>query len=264
MQHGLNNDYIYAVSKIVLTISDGTNSITSHGTGFFIKKDSDLFFITNRHVVQPGWSDTQYSSYTKIQKIVIDRRIYDKSTKSTEVENMEVANYEISYPENDKDDIACIANIQVRNWSGKTPMNIAFSMLATSEQFENDLTICDNVVFIGFPIVYDHKHNMPILRGGVISSDPRLDYSFNGENNGHILAYEAFSTSGASGSPVFATQKGFQIGEGLKAPEGFYRPVLLIGINAGSITKSGEHQQMSYMFKSDQIIALIEKQAEKK
>ena len=68
MQHGLNNDYIYAVSKIVLTISDGTNSITSQGTGFFIKKDSDLFFITNRHVVQPGWSDTQYSSYTKIQK----------------------------------------------------------------------------------------------------------------------------------------------------------------------------------------------------
>ena len=139
-------------------------------------------------------------------------------------------------------------------------------MLADSENFEKDLSICDSIAFIGFPTVYDHKNNMPILRSGVISSDPRLDYSFNGKDNGHVLAYEAFSTSGSSGSPVFAIQKGIKVGNGLEAPDGFYRPVMLIGINAGCFWYGPNkvHQHLSYMFKSDQIIKLIDKPEEAK
>lgn len=261
MHHGLNNTYIYAVSKITLVISNGTDNVSIQGTGFFIVKENELFLITNRHVVQPDWKEPKYQGY-KLLSITFDRRDYNETTKNVEVETIEMKSYNMLFAENDIDDIACITNIEVNDcWSKKTPICIEYSMLANSENFEKDLSICDSVAIIGFPIVYDHKHNMPILRSGVISSDPRLDYSFNGRDNGHALAYEAFSTSGASGSPVFAIQKGFKIGDGLKAPDEFYKPVMLIGINAGSIETNPDkvHQQMSYMFKSDQIIKLIEK-----
>ena len=140
----------------------------------------------------------------------------------------------------------------------KRTVLIPFSMLATDSQIENDLSVCDHVAFIGFPAVYDHKNNMPILRSGVISSDPRLDYSPDGLDHGHIIAYEAFSTNGASGSPAFATQKGFKVAGGLSASSGFFRPTLLIGINAGSYKINQTHQQMSYMYKSSQIIDIIQ------
>ena len=265
MHHGLDNTYLYAVSKITLLISNGLNRTKLYGTGFFIIKDANIYLITNRHVVQPEWNDPQYQGY-HIDHILFDRRDYNEALQKVDVETLEIVSYEIFYPENALDDIACITNISICDeWSKKLPICIEYSMLATSTQIETDLSICDHVALIGFPIVYDHKHNTPILRSGVISSDPRLDYSYNGKDMGHLLAYEMFSTSGASGSPVFAIQKGIKFGKGFNVPEGFYRPVRLIGINAGSIfTKNdGVHQQMSYMFKSDQIIRLIE-QAESK
>ena len=257
MHHGLNNIYIYAVTKIEIVITNETDKITIGGTGFFIKKDDNLYLITNRHVVQPEWKEEKYKGY-KLVQISFDRREYNVATKSVDVEPIVIKSCNLSFASNNIDDIACITGIIPNDgWSGNWPVCIEYSMLATSDNFEKDLSICDSLATIGFPVVYDHKHKVPILRAGIISSDPRLDYSFNGNDNGHVLAYEAFSTPGASGSPVFAIQKGFKLGEGLQAPEGFYRPVLLIGINAGSINLDNVHQQMSYLFKSDQIIKLI-------
>ena len=57
MHHGLNNIYIYAVTKIEIVITNETDKITIGGTGFFIKKDDNLYLITNRHVVQPEWKE---------------------------------------------------------------------------------------------------------------------------------------------------------------------------------------------------------------
>ncbi len=257
MIHGINNDYLYAVSKIDILFSDSKgNKVQSTGTGFWISKENNVFLITNRHVVQISYKRPEYSSFTNIVSISFDMRSYNDETKDVDISNHTVESCSIDFPSNEKDDIACISNIKVKG-DVVSFTHIPFSMLATTKQFFNDLFVCDHVAFVGFPIVYDHKHIMPILRSGVISSDPRLNYSADGNDNGHCLAYEAFSTEGASGSPAFATQKGFKVGKGLNAPEGFYRPTLLIGINAGSYNVSKEHQHMSYMYKSDQIISLI-------
>lgn len=259
MHHGLSNIYMYAVSRIIVRISNGISESILSGTGFFVKKDNGVFLITNRHIIQPEWSDVKYQGY-KLVSVSFDCRSYNDSTKTVETENIPIKSFEVKYADNNKDDIACITNIATNNNPQKVPICMEYSMLANSEHFEKDFCICDQVAVIGFPVVYDHKNNMPVLRSGVISTDPRLDYSFDGNDNGHILGYEAFSTNGNSGSPVFAIQKGFKLGAGLRAPDGFYRPVMLIGINAGSILSQPEgiHQQMSYMFKSDQIIKLIE------
>ena len=73
MHHGLNNTYIYAVSKITLVITNGTANVSIQGTGFFIVKENDLFLITNRHVVQPEWKEPKYQGY-KLLSITFDRR----------------------------------------------------------------------------------------------------------------------------------------------------------------------------------------------
>ena len=256
MIHGINNEYLYAVTKVVILVSNGKNCISSQGTGFWISRGEDCFLITNRHVIEPGWKDSKYSPYTRIVSISFDCRHYEDVNKDVRCVSYTMSNYSLVFSPNGIDDIACIYDVRVNDFKDKLTL-IPFSMLATSEQYEKELSVCDHVAFIGFPVVYDHKHNMPILRSGYISSDPRLDYSPDEKDYGHIVAYEAFSTEGASGSPAFATQKGFRTGKGINAPVGFYRPPLLIGINAGSYTVSNTHQHMSYMFKSDQIIDLI-------
>ena len=50
MIHGINNTYLYAAKKIIAVCSNGTDVKSFRGTGFFIEKDSEYFFITNRHM----------------------------------------------------------------------------------------------------------------------------------------------------------------------------------------------------------------------
>ena len=260
MNHGLNNKFLYAVSRIAATWTDSKgNGINSQGTGFFIQKGLDLFFITNRHVLQPWWKEPKYVDYTNLTALSIDSRKYEEENHAVSIDELQVQQFGCSYPDNGIDDIVCLSKIRLKRGYKFLSVPIDFSLLATREQYEHELCVGDMVSLIGFPNVYDHKNNMPVLRNGVISSDPRLDYSFDGQEHGHVLAYEAFSTQGISGSPVFALQKGFRVGGILSAPEGFYRPLLLVGINASNINQGGIHQHMSLLFKSDQIIALIER-----
>ena len=138
-------------------------------------------------------------------------------------------------------------------------------MLADADFITNKLAACDRVALIGFPAgVWDVKNNLPILRSGVISSDPRLDYNNQLSSAGHVIGYEAFSTGGASGSPVFALQKGFQIDGDLNISDEFYRETRLIGINAASVHMGDGHQQMSLMYKANYIMDLIDACEEKK
>lgn len=135
---------------------------------------------------------------------------------------------------------------------------IAYSMLATENWLSEKLTVCDTVAYPGFPEWYDRQNNTPVFRMGTIASDPRLNYSYTpGAPVASRIAYEGFSTGGASGSPVFATQRGFQIGGGLSASDGFYREVTLIGINAGHFKDQAGHSGISYLYKSSAILELI-------
>ena len=94
---------------------------------------------------------------------------------------------------------------------------------------------------------------------GTIASDPRFDYShIPGGPHASRIAYEGFSTGGASGSPVFATQRGFTVGGNLTAADGFYREVKVIGINAGHFPDQIGHSGISYLYKSSAIIELID------
>ena len=262
--HGLNNNFLYAVSKVRVQFENGNlpNVIQSKGTGFFIQKEDKVYFITNRHVLDPERIKDAAGQGYKMYQVFIDHRNFESTSQKPLAEEYLVKNCTFTFAANEYDDLACISGIELASEPTVPRVVIEYDLLATSDLFHSSFSICDLLAFIGFPSnQYDSIHNLPILRSGIISSDPRINFPIAGTDQGNAVAYEAFSTGGASGSPVFALQKGIQLGEGLKGPDDFYRPVKLIGINAGhkKDPQSGIHTQLSYFYRSDQIIALIEK-----
>lgn len=266
MIHGINNNILYAVSHIETHfVKEGEQMKVQYGTGFFVTKDTKLYFITNRHVLDITRKGAEFREY-KLVGVFLDIRQYDKSTHSVNVKKCEVKQFNLFEPDEDLDDVACLCNLKIEGEVAQVNTSFSFDMLADTECIEQHISVCDSLAIIGFPIVYDHLNNMPILRFGVVSSDSRLNYSNSDRYMGHVIAYESFSTGGSSGSPVVALQKGFPLGNGLQASKDFYRPVKLIGINAGCITLTHklkpdvqyeEHQQVSYMFKADIVRGMI-------
>ena len=171
----------------------------------------------------------------------------------------DIANYnEFVFPKIEQNDIACLKNIVHNGNDISISYSIPYSLLANESKLNNDICVCDFVAFPGYPNWYDRLNNLPILRTGSIASDPRFDYSVSSNFMGNCIAYEAFSFGGSSGSPVFAIQKGFKVGSGLTAYDGFYREILLIGINAGHFPDPEGHSGISYFYKSSAIIELID------
>ena len=263
--HGITNDFLYAVGRVSSFFRNPkTGKETKlEGTGFYIKKNEKIFFITNRHVLDLKFSNPSDESI--LANVTIDERKYNSTKNTVEVEQLSLSSINLRYAADSLDDIACVFNIRVNKTINLN--TIDYSMLANTNVIQHELNVCDRVVSIGFPIyTYDHLNDNPVLRSGVISSDPRLCYSFNDKYIGHTMAYESYSTEGGSGSPIFACQKGFKVGKGLTAPSDFFRQVYLIGIQSKIVNlykKMGEnsivkHQQMSILYKSDKIIELID------
>jgi len=175
--------------------------------------------------------------------------------------NMPNVRFPVSYD----NDVACIVLENIEPIEGITNGNLTIDYhikrieLASKEVLEAEVLPCDLVAFPGYPEWHDQSEGRPIMRTGTIASDPRYNYSW-GKISGECIAYEAFSYGGSSGSPVFALQKGFPVGDGLTG--GSYRKVYLIGVNAGHLndTKSGFnlHSGISYMYKSTVILELIQ------
>jgi hypothetical protein len=107
----------------------------------------------------------------------------------------------------------------------------------------------DDVAFPTYPELYDLNGARPILRKGTVASDPINNYEAAGQQSGRRIAYEAHSTKGSSGSPVFAIVNAAEAGTPSK-PE-----VVLIGINTGHLVGEDPrigaiHAGLSYAYKA--------------
>lgn len=233
--------------------------IQLQGTGFFVKKFNDLFLITNRHVIEPGYNNADYKNFTIQEFWVEGFEETDASGIPHTVSDTKILNFKnFIYHANYFNDIACLKAPASANGM-KIISALPYTLLATNEWLKHKLSVCDSIAYPGFPQWYDKENNTPIFRMGTIASDPRLNYAcFFNEPNADRIAYEGFSTSGASGSPVFSTQRGFAIGNGLSASDDFYREVKLIGINAGHFKDQIGHSGISYFYKSSAILDIID------
>lgn len=265
MVHGLTNQFLYSAYKISVTFADDLgNEKSGAGTCFFVKNQHNvLCLVTNRHILDIAYKDSSgaLSRYT-LQEVRVSGKV-GRSGDHFPLDDVSICLAPIvKFSEDYQNDIACITNIFILS-EHKVPVSfdyhIPYGFLATSADFQNKLEICDFLAFPGFPEWYDKKENRPILRTGTISSDPRFDYSYGNSVGGACVAYEAFSYSGSSGSPVFSIQKGPRPGPGMLFPD--FRDVLLIGINAGHLKFSPPnelHPGISYLYKSTAVLEIID------
>ena len=263
MIHGLSNSFLYTAKHIVTLWSFNNTIISWCGTGFFIKKEDDIYLITNRHVVEITYSKPEYAGAQLMEFKCegfeyADEGQIPRSYSSLFIENVS----DFVFHPNQHNDIACLKNPKCnmsKGGSNSISLPIGYEMLATKEELGAALTVCDTIAYPGFPVWYDRKNSTPIFRMGTIASDPRLNYACNiTDPDADRIAYEGFSSGGASGSPVFAIQKGFATGPSISVPDDFYRKVMLVGINAGHYPSDEGHSGISYFYKSSAILETIQ------
>ena len=269
MIHGLRNDFLYLALKIdVEFINSKSDTAKMEGTAFIVKnKKGELCLITNRHVVDLSYKKTEAKwADFKCNEIVIHCKEMDEKGLPSNDHLLLVGNPEdFKFPINYQNDVACLKNFMVKSFDGSEPKinyNLDFKDIATKNELISQISICDQIAFPGFPTWHDHRNKLAIFRTGTIASDPRFNYSYNGEDNGEVLAYEGFSFAGSSGSPVFAIQKGIKISsDSLNISGGDFRRVMLIGVNAGHLPEKGvidTHSGISFFYKSSVILELID------
>jgi len=133
---------------------------------------------------------------------------------------------------------------------------ISWEMHLECEKLRPQLQPGEFVVFPGYPIWHDQLQIRPVMRSGLLASDPQTDYrSGKGEptkdDSSHQVLFDAFSTSGNSGSPVYVARRGmpptnllFPTGDGTTAVQAQfgsinYHESFLIGINASHYNETG-------------------------
>ncbi|KGO90566.1 trypsin-like peptidase domain-containing protein [Flavobacterium suncheonense] len=266
MNHGFKNDYLCAASRIEAYFKDDIGSEKAvSGTAFFVKsEEGSTNLITNRHVIDLDYKQrtAKYKNFKLVKLIVYNKEKDPQTGLPTDDNELLIGNIDqFIYSDNYMNDVACLKNVQAASLNGKEPkasFSINLKDIADQTRLMEKITVCDFVAFPGFPDWYDKKNNLPILRTGTIASDPRFDYSYSGEDEGQVIAYEAFSFGGSSGSPVFAIQKGIKV----EAPlfGGGFREIMLVGINAGHIPVKdsvNSHSGISFFYKSSIIFELL-------
>lgn len=268
MWHGLNNEFLYAAHRITAHFDRQTDkkSNTKNGTCFFVmNKRAKLCLITNRHMLDFGYPDNK-QDHIGYQLSCIEIERFERNPETDKLPTNRFVDKAISiensirYSRLYEEDVACIVDPKVRtakDANASIDFHISYDLVATKEWLDSKLSVCDFVAFPGFPTWYDKSTYRPIMRAGTIASDPRSDYSPSGQSEGRKVAFEAFSSSGSSGSPVFAAEKGPKPGPGLHFDG--YREPKLIGVNAGHLqAEFGNHSGISYFFKASVILELIE------
>lgn len=115
--------------------------------------------------------------------------------------------------------------------------SVPYDILSTFN--EPELTIAENIYFIGYPDDrYDEVNNLPLVRTGLIASHPKYDY------NGYPkFVIDAQVFPGSSGSPVFIdlAYENFKNGEIIIGG----RKIRLLGIVASTMIRNNELQAVS-------------------
>lgn len=303
MDTGFGARQLYSACKVTATHHypvDGTEiKDPSKATGFLVEfptGDSRIGLVTNRHVVDLTFYDNPEDIGTVVKLI----KVHWWQSNILRLEHT-IANPKPLYHPDPLIDVAVIpitstpeTRIDVvgemygdlgKFMAENSDENIAFEHAICWEDLENceelwpQLEPGEFVAFPGYPVWHDHSQLRPVMRPGMISSDPQTDYrSDEGaptkRDSSHQLLFDAYSTEGNSGSPVYVAQRGLppinivsQMSDGSLADQGTmmspkYHRSFLIGINASHYNDTGilhhnEHAGLSRMHKLSVIMDIL-------
>jgi hypothetical protein len=244
---------LYLAYKLEVEFTDNSGTIkTGSGTAFILAAGDRPILVTNRHVVDLDYNapDSRYKNF-RLEKLTLHGRSADDSRYSV---NLDTSQAFFFHPAKEND-VACLVDfhaIQLPNKNFRIFHHNGIEGLATAEEFATTIWPGDQVYFAGYPAIHDKLDQRPILRAGIIASDPKYNYSVSGKFEGERVAYEAMSTPGASGSPVYAPARG------INGIHDCVRRDVIVGINAGHIgAEFGAHSGMSYFIKSTVILEIL-------
>lgn len=267
MFSGIPNSHLYSAYRITSEfLLRGGETKTKSGTAFFVRNaNGALCLVSNRHMLDIGYTErgAEYVG-AEIASLRVDGFVASGGDNSrlpdtTVSMHVQLRATSLRFAQDYDEDVACVVDPAVIPVDGAEPRIdfwINANELATDEWIQERLCVCDFVAFPGSPPWFDRLANRPILRTGAIASDPRANYSDECRPKGRRVAFEAFSFGGSSGSPVFATQKGFRAGPGIQVTG--FREARVVGINAGHFNAAfGGHSGVSYFIKSSAVLDLI-------
>jgi hypothetical protein len=189
--------------RIDVTFTNGTGT----GTGFMFSFLNTSNFsrglpaiVTCRHVVKGAVQG----------KLVFSQWSGDNSIKDTNMVEYDIPDFEsrwIGHPDTNVD--LCILPIgELLRPAMEQNIRLDFKMMDSrflpSKDEMASLSVFQEVKFIGYPVgLRDEKNNLPIVRRGMMASDPSVDY--NGQTK---FLIDAAVFPGSSGSPVFVADEG--------------------------------------------------------
>ena len=211
---------------------DTTDKICSIGTGFLLSRPVGenifkLYFVSNKHVLCSAESinitfTTKSSGNPNVgQKIKLPIK--------------DVKNSVVGHP-NPKVDVAVLDCTGIFNLLHDKLYYkyVSYEMLA--DFTETELTVAENVYFVGYPDNrYDATNNLPLIRTGLIASHPKYDY-----NGDPVFIIDAQVFPGSSGSPVYIdlTYENFKNGQIVLGD----RKIKLLGIVAQTMIRNNQLQ----------------------
>lgn len=262
MYHSLPRDWLLATNKIEAVFRNHNGRKPTYGSGFWIDSKQDLFFATNRHVIDIEYKDEKYQGHDyRLSSLNILTLDENRSRPGRQ----EVAQAIISIHENPRIDIALLQVLPVRTPDHVKVKPVGLGLIADSHFLQNDLEWGAQVSFSSFQPWRDTRTERPILRTGILASDPAhpfvLDQGKIKRDRVHLI--EAFSFGGSSGSPVFANARGIQTGVGISG--GDFRPAKIVGVMAGHLLNNDSgaggpaqiHTGLSYCHCSDLLLSMV-------
>lgn len=192
----MNNVYeqlLYTTLRIECL--DANNNLFSIGTGFLLQRPVGedkykIYLVSNKHVL--CGAESIVVSFSKMKENRVDIGNVIRFPISRIKSNV------VSHTDPDVD-------IAILECTGLFIMYqdqlffkaVSYDMLATFN--EPELTVAENVYFVGYPDNrYDVKNNLPLIRTGMIASHPKYDY-----NGNPVFIIDAQVFPGSSGSPVY-------------------------------------------------------------
>lgn len=201
MSHSKPRKNILSTTTILIETSG------SRGTGFLfnfmIDKDTGVpLLVTNKHVL----------SDAKILKLRISTSTPEDNTKRSGVAEYTISDglehIIIQHPDADIDLAAIyigpiLNDIINKGLSGYGNMFMETDIIAPEEL--DDISIAEDILMVGYPTgLSDYKHNLPIVRRGIIASDPNIPF----DGKDHFLI-DCACFPGSSGSPVVTKEQFF-------------------------------------------------------
>lgn len=257
----IGNTHLYSALRLQVTMQEAHKEVLAHATGFIVSSPSgNHFLVTNRHVVDPSFSEERPERKLKSIKFYGYFQNPRNPAADPVLTSLIVSDSDLvpvyPYERNERDiDIAVIKLPEHEKISGKFNCFELGLLASRNDLADFQVHVSSPVIVPGYPGSDSKFSDRPIMVSGSIASDPRFSSAMQGHKYPYKVLCHSFSREGMSGAPVL----------GLAPPEVSWlgnqlgSRVALLGINTGHSKIDNEPSVMTQFHPAPMILSTIAK-----